>query len=77
MTKAQIAKHLMQAQSALDTAKDIVNDMVETMQTYYDEKSEIWQDGEKGTSYMSAIEDIEELLENLEISFPDITDLGL
>lgn len=59
MTKAQASKRL---QRIIDS----LNELQQEMQDYYDEKTEKWQDGEKGEEYQAMMEGIEAAAMDLE-----------
>ena len=69
MTKAAVKKKLETLKSTLEELKAGVDEMQEQCQTYHDEKSEKWQEGENGEAYLSMIEEIGTLADELQTAF--------
>lgn len=60
----------------LDAAKTFVDELAEAAQEAYDEKSEKWQEGEKGDAASSWIDELQnaEIPEELDLVVPDDID---
>lgn len=57
---------------AIEHAKDFVDRVADEQQAYFDEKSETWQEGEKGEEYQAWIEEWGSMfLEECLISIPE------
>ena len=49
--------------ASLNTARELVERTVEEMQEYFDERSEEWQEGEKGPEFQERIDEVQEVLD--------------
>lgn len=58
----EVEKHM----SAIEDAQIFFNEMLEKRQASYDNKSEKWQESEKGEEEQSNIDDLEEISSDLE-----------
>ncbi len=62
--------------NSVDQAREFVDDIKSEMQSYYDERSEKWQEGDAGSNYQSWIDAWENIdLSEIEVSEPDELDL--
>jgi hypothetical protein len=55
----------------LDTARTLANDIAETARRKFDEKSERWQDGDRGIQIRTWIEQWEMSLDDVELDLPE------
>jgi hypothetical protein len=70
--KAKVQEKLAAVNAKVREAKEWAEGIAADMQNYYDEKSENWQEGEKGQNYDSWKTDYENFSpDDLEIDFPD------
>ena len=58
-------------QSAIDDANALLDGVREDAQAHYDEKSEKWQESDKGTDYQEWISELEQTLDDVEVDAPE------
>ena len=52
--------------AAIHSAEALLSQVVDEMTTYYDERSEAWQEGDAGTEYAERLEAVKTALDDLE-----------
>lgn len=67
----------MEYQTALGDARDVIDVIAAEAESYYDEKSEKWQEGEKGESYSEWMDRLREISAFEEPERPEIQPLYL
>lgn len=73
MTKAQIKKRLLTIDADIHTAIQAIDDLAQEMRDYYDERTEKWQESDKGSAYSELIDTIEEYSSEIEqTTCPDV-----
>ena len=53
-------------EAAIRQSKDLIEMICDEMQDYYEDRSETWQESEKGEDFTEKMEEIQELREQLE-----------
>ena len=51
--------------ASLDAARELVERTVEEMQGYFDDRSEEWQEGEKGAQFREYIDSVQSMLDEM------------
>lgn len=68
---AAVTKHL----SAIEDAKLFFEEMKETRENFASDKSDRWQDSEKGEQYVEDTEAIDDIINSVEEAYNKIEDL--
>lgn len=68
MTKSAIEKRINKMRELLQIEAESWRDLLSDMQSYFDEKSENWQTGDKGDEYQDWLNAVEEQVDRLDES---------
>jgi len=66
MTGKTLSKRVDEIDSTMNKAASDMADLTNEMQEYFDDRSEKWQEGEKGEEYQQKIEDLTEIESELQ-----------
>lgn len=71
------ANLISEAAEAIETARGIMDDEANAAEAYYDEKSEAWQDGERGQAYSEWKDRLREIADAIaeDIEFPEVSEI--
>lgn len=69
--KGPVEKAVEEMNAAITAANEWAANIASDMETYYDERSEKWQEGDRGSAYSSWKENFGTELDEVEIEFPD------
>lgn len=75
MTKAQLAKKMAVWNSSLSEIISDIEHACEEMQENFDEKSESWQESEKGQAWSDMIADLESLQDEISVGHDTLQSL--
>lgn len=69
--KVSTSKQIVFLLEQIQLNKDLLQEILDDLQNQFDEKSELWQESEKGEAFQSEIDSLEEIIGNLEYCTPD------
>jgi hypothetical protein len=70
----RVRPHLTATNEAIDNLRQIAAEIRDSLQEYYDERSDSWQEGEKGQAYLEWVDSWAELdsLEYVDAEFVEV-----
>ena len=74
MKKEQIAD-LQKAARLLEEAQNLISGVRENLQEYYDDRSEAWQESERGEEFQERIDSVANVYDEVETAFDYLTDI--
>lgn len=70
-----VADNIDEYNKTVSVAQEFINQTREEIQNYYDERSESWQSGDRGTSFNEWIDQWDISLEEIDVDSPDEIDV--
>ena len=66
---------LQKAEALLEEAKNLITGVQESLQDDFDNKSEKWQEGEKGEEAQQLIDDLSSIVDEVETAYDNLNDI--
>lgn len=76
MTVKQITKAALKISERIDDIRADIEMLHSDAQEYFDDRSERWQEGEKGQEYQSLLDSLEEAIGDAETLFDTVANIG-
>jgi uncharacterized protein YukE len=68
---AELEPHVSDFNSEVEKANSFMGEVYADQESFYDEKSEKWQEGDAGEAYRSWMEQWEQVIEEMELDVPE------